>query len=116
MECRICLEEKCLLADVCSCKGTQRYIHLNCLINTIVHLNSNICPTCKTQYNFNPSNSGLSNYFNSKEFIVLVNLFNLVFYQYNNFLSIYIYLNSIDLVYVLSLVQIYILNIVRSII
>lgn len=65
MECRICLEEKYLMSDVCSCKGTQRYIHLECLINTIVHLNTDICPTCKTKFNFHPKKSRLWNYLDS---------------------------------------------------
>jgi len=84
MECRICLEEKSLLSDVCRCKGSQRYIHLKCLINTTIYLNSDICPTCKTKYNFNPTKPKLWDYLGSKGFETLLRLFYLGFYQYDS--------------------------------
>ena len=99
MECRICLEENSLLQDVCKCKGTQQYIHLKCLINTIVHLNSEICPTCKTKYNFNPTKPRLWKYLGSFQLEMGLKFLHLGIFQYNQNLSLnFAYYNNLFLI------------------
>lgn len=56
MSCRICLQKadiinKRFLIDPCDCKGSQRYVHKDCLkIWVQTSQNYETCPTCNAPY------------------------------------------------------------------
>lgn len=60
--CRICLEEEndCKnLVSPCKCKGTQKYIHKECLKRMTKHWDN--CPTCDSVISNNKHNARYSN-------------------------------------------------------
>jgi hypothetical protein len=98
MECRICFEENNLLQNVCKCKGSQQYIHLNCLIKIVQHLHTNKCPTCNQDYNFNPTEPRLWKYLGSSDFEFLLKIFHLCFFQYDQYMALrFAYYNNLFL-------------------
>ncbi len=51
MECRICLEDSPpLLENICGCRGSQQYIHSNCLQSWIKVKPTGICDVCKEAF------------------------------------------------------------------
>lgn len=56
MSCRICLQKadiinKRFLIDPCDCKGSQRYVHKDCLKRWVdISKKYESCPTCQSQY------------------------------------------------------------------
>ena len=48
--CRICLEEDGIFLSPCNCKGSQAFVHEECLIKWVKESGRDSCEICKTQY------------------------------------------------------------------
>ena len=53
MECRICLDGSGTLVSICDCKGTNEFVHEECMTRWFLVSGKLQCPTCK--FNFQAS-------------------------------------------------------------
>lgn len=98
-ECRICFEGNNLLTDICLCKGSQAYIHNDCLRKVIYFTKTIICNTCKAPYKLDSLNPKLWNYLGSPGFEFLIRITYLTLYYYNqNLLLEFSYYNNLVLI------------------
>jgi hypothetical protein len=87
-ECRICFEGTNLIKDACMCKGTQAYIHPDCLKRTIFFTKSFNCSTCKTLYNLETFNPRLWKYLGAPELEFLIRITHLLLFIYNQTIAV----------------------------